>query len=108
MMALLVACGTELPQPRPASHPASAYYEVPYPPPPGHAEMVPPWPGGLDVWVDGEWRWDGSRWVWQPGSWVIPPPGARYARWETLRLRDGRLLFAPGAWLDAAGREISP
>jgi len=108
LVLLSFACGASLPRPMTTAHPASAFYEVPYPPPPGRVEIVPPWPGGALVWLDGEWRWDGSRWVWQPGAWVNPPRGARYARWETTRLADGRLLFAPGAWVYAAGRETAP
>lgn len=79
---------------------------VPYPPPPGHVEIVPPLPNDAAVWVDGQWLWQGAHWLWQPGVWVLPSAGARFARWETRRARDGRLLFAPPSWRGTDGRPL--
>jgi hypothetical protein len=102
------ACGSSLPRPSPFAHARRAFYEVPFPPPPGRVEVVPAQPHDAAVWVDGEWLWEGRRWVWQDGGWVAPPPGARFAPWETRRVLDGRLFFAPGEWVDGTGRELPP
>lgn len=103
----LVACSSGLPAPDSAKHPARAFIEVPYPPPAALVEVVPDPPEGC-VWVDGHWIWRGSYYVWQRGGWLRPPADARYATWQSVFARDGRLLFAPGAWYDASSRPVAP
>jgi hypothetical protein len=84
---------------------AEGYIEVPYPPPPAHAEFVPPRPAG-GVWVDGQWSWHGTRWRWEPGGWVMAPPaGTYFAPWAAARRSDGVLLFAPARWRLASGKD---
>src|SRR5687767_2081562 len=81
---LAIACGGSLPAPPTSTHPASAYQEVPYPPPAALAETVPPRPRHEDVvWVDGEWVFSGSSYVWRRGGWVAMPRAARFAPWHT-------------------------
>jgi hypothetical protein len=107
--ALTFACSSALPTPPTGPHPAATtqYIEVPFPPPPAHVEVIPPRPPDLgSVWVDGEWAWQAKRWVWQPGGWVAPPTGGYFAPWLVYRLDNGRLLFAPGAWHDATGKQL--
>ena len=108
LLALAACGGGSLPQPRLGGQPERAFVEVPYPPPAGKVEMVPPPPRRDAVWIDGQWLWQGHRWVWQLGGWVVPPRGARFSPWETRRLGDGQLVFAPAAWRDDSGREIAP
>jgi hypothetical protein len=79
---------------------------VPYPPPPARVEFVPDQPSRDAVWVDGEWEWNGRRWGWIYGGWVQPPKNATYSPWRTTRRADGTLVFSPGAWRDANGREV--
>jgi hypothetical protein len=100
-----LACGNGLPAPETAKHPARAFIEVPYPPPAALVEVVPKEPDDC-VWVDGHWIWRGRYYVWQRGGWLRPPPGARYATWQSVFSRDGRLLFARGAWYDESSRQI--
>jgi hypothetical protein len=102
------ACGGGLPRPETAPQPQTAFVEVPYPPPAARVETVPPRPERGGVWVDGQWSWDGARWDWTPGGWVLPARDARFARWALQLLPDGRLRFAPAAWRDKAGRELTP
>ena len=98
---LLTACGsTALPEPAPARQPRSEYLPVPYPPPAGFAEVVPPQPNGDAVWIDGHWAWRGRKYVWERGGWVVPPAGARYAHWRVRYAQDGTLLFAEEVWYD--------
>lgn len=82
-------------------------FEVPYPPPPGHVETVPPQPTQAEVWVDGQWDWTGDDYRWLDGGWVVPPANARFSPWTTLRKKDGRLYFAPAAWRDERGRVVA-
>jgi hypothetical protein len=104
---LAVACGSTLPAPEAASHPLSAYEEVPYPPPAALAETVPrrPQVSGL-VWLDGEWLFHGSTYVWHRGGWVVPPRQARYAAWQDFYRADGRLMWAPNTWYDPQHRAL--
>lgn len=104
-----LACGHALPHPKLAPQPQDLFFEVPYPPPPPHAELVSPRPNKAAVWIDGEWTWVGSRWTWQAGGWAETPPGAvKYAPWELRRTPEGRLIFAPGTWLSARDTPIPP
>jgi len=106
---VLLACSSRLPQPETTRHTRESYLPVPYPPPAGLAETVPPAPrrDGA-VWVDGEWVFHGRTYVWQRGGWVYPPPGARFAPWRALYLKSGRLLLAPGTWYDEANSPLPP
>lgn len=102
-------CASSLPLPPEAKHPARAFIEVPYPPPAALVETVPASPAGCNdcVWVDGHWIWRGRYYVWQRGGWLRPPPETGYATWQSVFSRDGRLLFAPGAWYDKSSRQIA-
>ena len=102
-ISILIACSAALPQPRFVRQQTSALIEVDYPPPPARVEVVPPRPSAEAVWIDGEWTWTGSRWAWKYGSWVVPPAGAAYSPWTTVRSSDATLYFAPGVWRDARG-----
>jgi hypothetical protein len=101
----LFACGGRLPQPASATQPPDAFHEVPYPPPPAKVEYVPDPPRKDAVWVNGQWRWLTTDWRWERGGWYAVPAGLGFARWETRREVDGRLLFAPASWRDARGQE---
>jgi hypothetical protein len=104
---LALACAGSLPAPEHVQQPTSAFEEVPYPPPAALVEVVPHRPDNRDaVWVDGNWVWRGRYYVWRRGGWLVPPPQASYATWHTYLARDGRLLFATGAWYDAAGHVL--
>lgn len=96
---MLWGCGSSLPAPERAEQPLAAYIEVPYPPPAALAETVPARPerDGV-VWLDGEWVFHGDAYAWRRGGWVVPPPGGRFAPWQTWYRRDGRLMMASGAW----------
>lgn len=98
---LVVACGGSLPTPPSITHPASAYREVPYPPPAALAETVPARPQQDVVWIDGEWVLSGSSFVWRRGGWVVMPRAARFAPWHARYQADGRLMLASGTWYDA-------
>jgi hypothetical protein len=95
------ACGTRLPEPQHARQPRSEYSPVPYPPPAGFSEVVPPAPNRDALWVDGHWAWRGRTYVWQRGGWVAPPKGARFAPWQVHYTQDGTLMFADAVWYDA-------
>ena len=99
-------CGHALPRPELVAQPGRVddWTIVPYPPPPARVEVVPPAPRRDVVWVDGEWRWEGRRWIWHLGGWFAAGTALRHAPWDLQRLPDGLLRWAPGAWLDAAGR----
>src|SRR5262249_50216884 len=86
----------------------SSYIEVPYPPPPGHVELIPPRPREDAVWTDGQWNFEGGRWTWQPGGWVVAPAGAYFAPWTTVRLGNGKLLFLPASWYGPDHRPLPP
>ena len=104
----LVACSSSLPAPPETAHPASAYVEVPYPPPAALVEIVPENAPENSVWLDGYWTWRGRYFVWQRGGWLVPPENAAYASWRTMLTEDGRLMFAPGAWYDKANQQLTP
>lgn len=101
-----LACAPKLPAPPYTEQPTSALAEIPYPPPPARAESVPGAPRGGAVWIDGEWVWRARRWSWKPGRWVVPPPGARFSPWTTVRDRTGTLFMASGVWRDAHGAAV--
>jgi hypothetical protein len=101
-----VACGSSLSEPNYAPQPPSSFVAVGFSPPPARVEIVPARPQPGVVWVDGEWSWDASRWAWEPGRWVMAPMRARFAKWASIRRRDGTLLVAPGTWRNGDGREV--
>jgi hypothetical protein len=103
ILALFIACTAPLPRPRYAAQSTTSLVETPFPPPPARAEFVPKQPARDAVWIDGEWTWRGHRWGWNPGRWVIPPAGASFSPWTTVRSADGTLFFAQGVWRDAHG-----
>lgn len=79
---------------------------VPYPPPPGKVETVPPSP--LDqacVYLDGQWTFAARDWQWTSGTWVIAQPGCAFARprlfWQTAGADHSELRFRPGHWVKA-------
>ena len=101
------SCSSSLPVPPLTEHPLRAYTEVPYPPPAALVEVVPKPPKEADaVWVDGHWIWRGRYYVWQRGGWLVPPEDAEYAPWQSLLAKDGRIVFAPGAWYGADRRPL--
>jgi hypothetical protein len=67
-------------------------------------EVVSEAPAPDAVWVDGHWVWRDRYYVWQRGGWLKPPERLAYATWQAHLSKDGRLLFAPGTWYDAARR----
>jgi hypothetical protein len=99
-IALEISCAKGVPSPRYTSHASSEWIEVPFPPPPTRVEVLPEMPDHGDgaVWIDGEWNFEGTRWRWQRGSMIVPEPGARYAPWQLVRAKDGRLYFCKGLW----------
>jgi hypothetical protein len=111
MFSVGLGCTSALPTPETATQPATAFVEVPYPPPAALVEVVPERPtspAGATVWVDGNWTWRGSQYVWQRGGWLVPPKGSSYATWQVYLAPDGRLLFATGTWYDAATHRPLP
>ncbi|HEX7668210.1 MAG TPA: YXWGXW repeat-containing protein, partial [Polyangiaceae bacterium] len=104
---LSVACGGGLPVPAYTRQPSSEYLPVPYPPPAGFSEVVPPIPRKEARWIDGHWVWRDSTYVWQRGGWVLPPKGASVAPWQVRYTRDGTLLFADEIWYDAQSKPIA-
>lgn len=115
---LALACGSSrYPHPPYVRQSTSALVEVPYPPPPGRVEFIPPKPTALPanfdggeeadpsaaVWIDGGWQWSGERYTWHRGRWVLVPAGVSYSPWTTVRRADGTLFFAPAVWRDARG-----
>lgn len=107
VLALLPACSSSLPKPAGGKVPLSDMIEVPYPPPPGRVETVPPQKTAGQVWIDGQWEWDGNGWKWREGAWSTPPPDAYFTPWMTKRRADGQLLFARAEWRDKAGRPLN-
>jgi len=69
-------------------------------------ELVGEAPTSKARWVDGSWRWRGGAWLWDPGGWVEVPPGFKIALWKIGYLPDGRYVYAPTSWVDAAGRPM--
>jgi hypothetical protein len=105
-ISLLAGCGVSVPTPPLTAHQTASFIEVPYPPPAALAETIPPPPNDEAVWVDGAWTFRGNSYVWERGGWVLVPTGASYAIWRFVFTRDARLMFAPGTWYDAQGREL--
>jgi len=106
-LVILLGCGSSLPLPESVEPPASAFVEVPYPPPAALAETLVRKPDQPDVvWVDGEWLFRGSTYAWQRGGWVLPPKKARYAKSKVVFARDGRVLFAAAGWYAENGEPL--
>lgn len=105
---LTFACGSALPAPPRTEHPLATFVEVPYPPPAALAETIPVKPDQPVVWVDGEWVFHGNGYVWRRGGWVTPPPGSRFAPWQTWYRSDGRLMMARGTWYDEKQQRLRP
>jgi hypothetical protein len=106
--ASMMACGSSsIPRPTFVQQETSALVAVPHEPPPARVEHAPARPdaGGI-VWIDGEWAWHGKKWWWTPGRWLVPPAGAKYSPWCTVRAPDGILYFAPAGWRDAKGQAV--
>ena len=84
---------------------------APMPPPPSHAELVPPPSQGVGptVWQPGHWDYTavpGNPWAWVGGQYVPPPAGS--TTWVP-----GQLGATAQRWLGLVGRplgisEISP
>jgi hypothetical protein len=104
--AVLAGCDGDMPHPRYVQQKTAALEQVGYPAPPARVEFVPSRPPGNTVWLDGEWGWTGSKWAWTAGRWVVPPPGAMFSPWTTVRDARGNVYFASGVWSDAAGQSI--
>lgn len=97
--ALLAGCAPALPLPELAEHDsASPPVVVPYPPPAARVEQVPERPTADAVWIDGYWRWTGSGYDWVAGVWRVPLPGRAYAPADTVRRRNGELLWYAPRW----------
>jgi hypothetical protein len=115
-VALLLACGgvtacgsSSIPRPSFVAQPTRALVAIPHEPPPARVEHAPPRPlEAAVVWIDGEWAWHDHKWWWSPGRWLVPPEGALYAPWCTVRAPDGTLYFAPAAWRDKKGGDLPP
>src|SRR5579859_6119694 len=105
VLGLTASCGSSLRGPPAAVQPGDAFAEVPYPPPAAKVEYVPERPRSDARWVDGQWRWEDGRWRWERGGWYLVPRGIGFARWETRRTPDGRLIFAPATWREKDGGE---
>lgn len=102
-----IACGSKAVSPTYTEQPTSALIMVPFPPPPARVEVVPKQPRDGAVWIDGEWVWQTRRWAWRKGRWVIPPAGAKFAPWTTVRDNTGNLYVATGVWRSADGNEVT-
>jgi hypothetical protein len=88
-------------------HPASAFVEVPYPPPPARPEQLPDPPDVAGaVWIDGEWAWRGRSWGWTYGRWVRVPENAAFAPSRCRFDSDAVLVCARGTWYLADGTEL--
>lgn len=101
------ACSSSVKPPPYTNQPTSALVQVPYPPPPARVEQIPQQPNDQAVWIDGEWVWQTRRWAWRKGRWVIPPEGARFAPWTTVRDVTGTLFVATGTWRNSNGEEVA-
>ena len=102
----MAACEAPLPTPRTGPHLGEQPTTIPFPPPPGKVEIIPPRPPALQhpVWIDGEWQWSGRRWQWKDGAWADQAPDAYYAPPTMLRGSDGTLEYFPGAWKKTPAR----
>lgn len=101
------ACSSSVKTPHYTRQPTSALVEVPYPPPPARVEQIPQQPNDAAVWIDGEWVWQTRRWAWRKGRWVVPPAGASFAPWTTVRDATGTLYVATGMWRNANGEDVA-
>jgi hypothetical protein len=104
---LLLGCAASIPKPPAGPAVRERGVEVPFPPPPGRAEVVPEAAKPEEVWVDGQWDWDGEAWQWTPGRWRVPPANAYFTPWSAERHRDGKLFFVSAAWRTQDGRRIA-
>jgi len=104
-VAVVLGCTPRVPGPPIGTHAGEAPTTVPYPPPPGRTDELPPQPSEQDVWIDGQYTWDGKGYTWTAGSWVTPPPGRTYAPARLLRRRNGELLYYEGHWHTTARPE---
>lgn len=106
----LAACASSLPTPRTGPHANEKPLVVPYPPPPGEVEVIPPRPPASKdpVWVDGEQQWNGRRWAWKEGGWRDQAPDEYFAPSTTERASDGTLLHYPGIWKKVGAPPSSP
>lgn len=93
-----LACGSKVDVPQYTGQPTEALAPVPYPPPPARAENIPDSPSKGAVWIDGEWVWQTRRYAWRKGRWIMPPSGAKFAPWTTVRDKTGNLYIASGVW----------
>jgi hypothetical protein len=100
----VMACTPRVPVPPTGPHVGDEPVEVPYPPPPARAEVLPPEPRDDALWIDGYWSWTGSDYAWVPGSWQPPRAGYYYAPATTVRRRNGGLLYFEGHWHPEAAR----
>lgn len=103
---IVAACNGDLPRPAYVEQTTDALAPVPYPPPPARVETIPPRPRSGAVWIDGEWVWQGRLFAWRRGRWVMPPAGARFAPWTTVRGEDGTIYLADGVWRDARNQVV--
>ena len=108
---LVASCTAKLPHPAYVAQPTTALVEVDLAPPPARVELIPAQPRADAVkgavWLDGEWSWRGRKWAWRSGRWVVPPPGAAYSPWTTVRGTKGEFFYAPGTWRDAKGIAVA-
>lgn len=102
-----IGCSSTIPRPPTGPAARELGVEVPYPPPAGRAEVIPPAKRAEEVWVSGQWDWDGERWNWIDGGWRVPPQGAHFTPWSAERKRDGRLFFRSAAWRTRDGKRIA-
>ena len=107
LLVVLGACTARLPHPTYSAQVTTALTAADYPPPPARVEQVPPQPDPAAVWIDGEWTWNGRKWRWKPGRWVLPPAGATFSLWTTVRDAAGTLFVAPGTWRNAEGKDVA-
>jgi hypothetical protein len=107
LLGMSSACSKPIPTPPTGPAVREPGVEVPYPPPPGRVEVIPPAKRTDEVWVNGQWDWDGETWSWIEGSWRVPPQGSHFTPWSAVRKNDGRLMFRSAAWRTADGQRIA-
>jgi hypothetical protein len=108
---VMAGCTAKLPHPAYVAQPTTALAEVDLAPPPARVELIPDRPAGDAakgaVWIDGEWSWRGRKWSWKSGRWVVPPMGAAYSPWTSVRGTKGEFFYAPGTWRDGKGVTVT-